>query len=55
MTGNFPTENWNQQNGNKENNTKNQWNKKQVHWEYQQNRQTLLQTNQKAERKYQNK
>ena len=50
MAGKKQIESWNQQNRNKENNTKNQRDKELVLWENQQNRQTFMQTNQKAER-----
>ena len=54
MTGNNQIESRNQQNKNKEKITKNQWDKELVLWENQQNRQTFIQTNQKAEREYPN-
>ena len=47
-------ENRNLQNRNKENNAKNQWDKELVLQENQQNRQTFIHTNQKAEREYSN-
>ena len=54
MAGNNQTESRNQQNRNKENNIKNQWDKELILRESQQNRQTFIQTNQKAEREYSN-
>ena len=48
--GNNQIEAWNQENRNKESNTKNQWNECWVFDKNQQDRQTLIQTNQKAER-----
>ena len=54
MAENNQIESWNQQNRNKENSTKSKWDKELVLRENQQNRQTLIQANQKAERKYPN-
>ena len=53
MTGNNQIEGWNQQNKNKDN-TKNQGNKVLVLWENQQDRQTLTETGQMAEKEYPN-
>ena len=52
MAANNQTESWNQQNRNKENNAKNKWYKDLVPHENQQNQQIFIQSNQKAERKY---
>ena len=54
MSGNNLIESWNQQNRNKENKTKNQWDKELVLHENEQNWQTFIQTNEKAEREYPN-
>ena len=51
MEGNNQIESWNQENRNKEKNKNNQWDKELI---LQENRQTFIQTNQKAEREYPN-